>query len=318
VSSSCSPTKKKTDLDLARHLDESRFTNGAEGDFSSNDLYQRKGVVKLFDAFCEKVGAPLWFRKLLSDMRVFTTKNFEFGHTAQLANQLPTGTTITTPRNTVLDATIFARYCNRIGAEADADTLGDDMSAMVSKPVDCVDWTAWVWDHWKMKLKGKTPSPSGEMTFLSRRFCMYGERPCMMPLLGKALARFNVRVSSNQALSDSAYMAGKALSYAYEFRHFPLFRDLFLTRFGNEEDKDKLDWSELSWFTRNSGIDMHRLEHHIVNEKVIMSEDSTREFIMDSYGDDAWLSDALATARHVVLSTEHVSISFPKWMEIDW
>lgn len=313
---------KTSDVQLAQHLFDAQqdgYEECFEADFSANDLRQRKGASVVFDRFCKVVGAPHWYRTLLVDMREFKVKNLEFGHRAQLAHQLPTGTTITTPRNTVWNATIESVYAQLQHNEGCAVVLGDDFLGMLRKAVNLRHIEGWVTEHPKMKLTAAAPRLSGEATLLSRRLCVENETPCMMPKLGKALARFNVRTSPNQAISDSAYMAGKALSYAYEFRHFPLFRDLFMTRYGMEEDRAAISVSEVSWFTRTSGIpSVEALESSIKNERVLVSEDVTREFLMDAYGDTFGLTDALSISRQIILGTNIEIVDAPTELAVDW
>jgi hypothetical protein len=312
---------KANDVELTsfvRDASDQGFDHIAEGDFSANDLRQRKGASVVFDCFCKVVGAPSWFRDLLKGMRGFNVRNVEFGHRAQLIHQLPTGTTITTPRNTVWNATNQAVYCRVTYNIGYAVVLGDDYLGMLKRAVDVAHWQDWIAKHPKMKLTGATPRLQGEATFLSRRLLIENEIPCMMPKLGKALARFNVRTSPNEAISDSAYMAGKALSYAYEFRHFPLFRDLFLNRYRLEEDKANIDIAEVSWFTRVSGVDLADLESSIMAEKVLVSEDVTREFLMDAYGDTFGLVPALQISRRVILGRDIDVVDAPAELAIDW
>jgi len=140
----------------------------------------------------------------------------------------------------------------------------------------------------------------------------------MMPKLGKALARFNARVSPRQDISDSAYMAGKALSYAYEFRHFPIFRDLFMMRY-EREDKAHITLDEVSWFTKTSGMPtIDALERSIMSERVLVSEDDTREFLMDAYGDTFGLVDALAISKAIILGSGRDVIQAPHELSVDW
>jgi len=312
---------KANDVELAsfvRDASDSGLDHIAEGDFSANDLRQRKGASVVFDHFCKVVGAPTWFRDLLKQMRAFSVRNVEFGHRAQLIHQLPTGTTITTPRNTVWNATIEAVYCQVVGNEGSGVLLGDDILMLLKRAINVTHWQNWVGEHPKMKLTGCSPKLQGEATFLSRRLLIENEDPCMMPKLGKALARFNVRTSPNEAISDSAYMAGKALSYAYEFRHFPLFRDLFLNRYRLEDDKANIDISEVSWFTRASGVNLADLESSIMAEKVLVSEDNTREFLMDAYGDTFGLVPAMEICRRVILGRDISVVDAPQELAIDW
>lgn len=312
---------KTNDVDLAQHLRDgydSGHTECFEADFSANDLRQLPFVAVVFDKVCQGVGAPTWFRALLMDVREFRVKNLAFGHRAQLAHQLPTGTTITTPRNTVWNATIEGVYAQQEENEGEADVLGDDFLGVFANPVDKTHAEEFVTRETGMKLTAAGPRLSGEATFLSRRLAIDTETPCMMPKLGKALARFNVRVSKNEAISNSAYMAGKALSYAYEFRHFPLFRDVFMDRYRLEEDRASIVLSEVSWFTKTSGVSLDQLENSIMEEQVLVSEDCTREFLMDSYGDTFGLVPAMDITKRVVLGLNLEIIDAPTELSVDW
>jgi hypothetical protein len=293
------------------------FPHIFEADFSANDLRQRKGANTIFQKFGKIVGAPPWFLDLLEKWSSFKVVNYDFGLTAQLDHQLPTGTTITTPRNTVWNATIEAVDAEMQKNSGFGIVLGDDFLGAFKKKVD-QGIEQRVADGPKMKLTAAWPQLSGQATLLSRRICLYGETACMMPKLGKALARFNARASSNAAISDSAYMAGKALSYAYEFRHFPIFRDMFLERFRLEEDRAKVSIDEVSWFTRTSGIDLDQLEKLIKSEKVIVDEDNTREFLMDAYGDEFGLVTATEFAYSIICSKQKIYLTSPAELEIDY
>lgn len=316
------------DVQLATHLYENsnEFKHGAEGDFSANDLRQREFAADLFDHAIGILGAPKWFRKLLLQQKEYVVFSMPFGHRAELAHQLATGTTITTPRNSIWNATIFACYCLATGNEGVAVVLGDDLAAMVRKLIDPVHWSQWVEAGSKMKLTGTTPNLNGQMTFLSRRLCVETETPCMMPKLGKALARFNVRASKNQAVSDSAYMAGKALSYAYEFRHFPAFRDLFLERYELEDDKANIALSDVSWFSRKellldalSPEDMtNRLLESARSCSVTVSEDEEIEFLLDAYGDFFDVVECRRLARKIITGQSVEYLPNVDGLELDW
>jgi len=316
------------DVQLATHLElnSNEFKHGAEGDFSANDLRQREFAADLFDSAIGVLGAPDWFRKLLLDQKLYTVYSQPFGHRAELAHQLATGTTITTPRNTIWNATIFASYCMATGNRGCALVLGDDLAAMVLKLIDCNHWSQWVADGSKMKLTGCTPKLNGEMTFLSRRICVDTEIPCMMPKLGKALARFNVRASKNQAVSDSAYMAGKALSYAYEFRHFPYFRDLFLRRYELEDDNGNISLSEVSWFSRKElyldALTQQEMTNRLLESarscKVLVSEDEEIELLLDAYGDFFDVVGARRLARRIITGQTVECLPNIDGLELDW
>jgi len=311
---------KANDVDLAEFLRASEnegFTQCFEADFSANDLRQRHFANVIFQKVCVKLGAPTWFVSLLEKMSTFTVVNHQFGLRAELAHQLPTGTTITTPRNTVWNVTIEAVHAQMTRNRGRCVVLGDDYLGMMLRRVSS-DIAEWVANHPKMKLTPAWPELSGQSTFLSRRICTYTDKWCMVPKIGKALARFNARASSNTAISDSAYMAGKALSYAYEFRHCPPLRDLFIARYKSEEDAANINVDEVSWFTRTSGIELNDLERLISSEKVVMSEDQMFEFMMDAYTDNVSTLEVIDLARRVILSREITSLSYVQELEIDF
>lgn len=264
---------KTNDVKLATFLAQSAHQETVEGDFSRNDREQRSRVARLIDAWLGKLGMPSWYRSLLLKLESYKVQNKRFGFKARLEFQLPTGTTMTTARNSMYNITMFALTCIRQRREADALVLGDDLLARVSKRFDLNDWVKTV-ANFKMVLKPKAPALDGEATFLSRRIFADRAEPCMVPLLGKMLVRFNIRATMNESCSDSQYMAGKALSYAYECRHVPTLRDIFLERYRDEDDGGKVTLDDLTWFARSSGIyDVDTLLRSIKDEPVIVDED---------------------------------------------
>jgi hypothetical protein len=315
------------DVELAGHLHSApEFTHGAEGDFSANDLRQREFAADLFDQAIGVLGAPDWFRSLLLRQKEYTVYSQPFGHKAELAHQLATGTTITTPRNSIWNATIFACYCIKTNNRGVAVVLGDDLAAMVLKLINCAHWSEWVATGSKMKLTGCTPKLSGEMTFLSRRIVSETETPCMMPKLGKALARFNVRASKNQGVSDSAYMAGKALSYAYEFRHFAWIRDLFLERYELEDDKANISLDDVSWFSKKElfleSLSQQEMTQRLLDSarkcSVMVDEDEEIEFLLDAYGDFFDVVACRKLARCIITGQQIEYLPNVDGLELDW
>jgi hypothetical protein len=226
---------KTTDVELCEFVIDDQFPVTVEGDFSRNDREQRSRVALLFDAVLEKLRMPQWLRNLLLDLEHYTVESTKFGFRAELKFQLPTGTTSTTARNSIYNAVMFAVICRRQNRRGKAIILGDDLLASLNQRLDIKLWVEQV-ALFKMVLKGKEVQMDGQATFLSRRIFAGVSRPCMVPLLGKMLVRFNIRGQQNDAISDSTYMAGKALSYAYESRHVPALRDLFLRRYRMEKD----------------------------------------------------------------------------------
>jgi len=263
---------KTDDVSLCRFLfEDDSLTETVEGDFSRNDREQRSRVAIIYDAWLEKLAMPKWFRTLMMDLEHYKVQNLRFGFRAKLAFQLATGTTSTTPRNSTYNATMFAVAIRRQSVRARAVILGDDLLAQVSKRLDLNQWVKTVCDF-KMVLKAKAPKADGEATFLSRRIFREVSFPCMIPLLGKMLVRFNIRSSINDSISDSEYMAGKALSYAYECRHVPLIREIFLRRYQMEGDFKDVKMENLTWFARSSGLKtVDQIVKAIGNEKVVIS-----------------------------------------------
>jgi hypothetical protein len=308
---------KCDDVALADFICDPAYPHIAEGDFSANDLRQRRSVAVIFDAWLAKFAMPQWLRKLFLGCIDFQVSNNTFGHTASLSNQLPTGTTITTPRNSLYNGTMEACYAIRTGNTGKCIILGDDFLGALKKKVDKGDWEHYI-SLFGMKLTAATPDNWAASTIISRRICEYTDsRPCMMPKLGKALARFNVRVSQQPGVSDSAYMAGKALSYAYEFRHFPIFRDMFLNRFKSEPDRAHVSVDEVSWFTRTSGVDLDKLSAAILSEPILISDDNTREMLMDAYGYTFGLEDAREFACRIIEHTDLSIVPMPSELRID-
>jgi hypothetical protein len=312
---------KRQATDLASHLRDGRekgYTHCAEADFSANDLRQRKFATKGCDHVYGILGCPKWARKLFRDMRKFHVRNLDHGHQADLANQLPTGTTLTTPRNCIWNISIEAIYCKLTGNKGSALCLGDDWLAMMLKATDSTDWETWVEEHSRMKLTAATPELQGESTFLSRRLHVDRDVPIMMPKLGKALARFNARSSPNMAITDEAYMAGKALCYAYEFRFIPRLRELFLMRY-HAEGEAQVELGEISYYTMISGVDsVEGLLEALQDVPDELSEDETREFMMDCYGDEFGLVAMLEIAERIILCTDTTTVSAPNALSIDF
>jgi hypothetical protein len=275
---------KTNDVKLATFLAESVHPDTVEGDFSRNDREQRSRVALLIDAWLGKLGMPQWYRSLLLKLEHYKVQNKRFGFKARLKFQLPTGTTMTTARNSMYNITMYALTCKRQRRKSDAVVLGDDLLARVSKRLDLNAWTQTV-ANFKMVLKPKAPRLDGEATFLSRRIFANRTEPCMVPLLGKMLVRFNIRATINDSCSDSQYMAGKALSYAYECRHVPTLRDIFLQRYEDEDDGGKVTLDDLTWFARSSGIhDVATLLRSIKEETVIVDEDEFGTWCCETYG----------------------------------
>jgi len=311
---------KTDDVKLCQFLfQDSELNETVEGDFSRNDREQRSRVALIYDAWLGKLGMPQWFRTLLLDLEHFTVKNNRFGFRSKLAFQLPTGTTSTTPRNSLYNGTMFAVAVRRQKITrllltagktivARALILGDDILARLVRRLSLEGWVATVADF-KMVLKAKAPRANGEATFLSRRIFTEVDVPCMVPLLGKMLIRFNARASTNDAITDSAYMAGKSLSYAYECRHVPMISRMFLTRFNMEDDKDKVQLQDLTWFTKTSGLAIDEIVKAIKNEKVLIDDMEFGMWCCEQY--DLDVEDVRELFARTILSPDIEFLDLP-------
>lgn len=308
---------KTNDVSIVEFLDDFSTPHTYEGDFSANDKEQRSRTSLIFDAWLEKLAMPQWLRDLLIAFDVYSVGNHSFGVLAHLKYQLPTGTTATTPRNSIYNMTMFAVACARQRIPfARACVLGDDILARTCRKFCIVLWKAVV-DLFKMRLKGKDVQFIGQATLLSRRIIIAGDTKCMVPLLGKAIARFNARASLNSAVTDSRYMAGKSLSYAYEFRHVPFMRDFFLSRY-EMEDTLAVTLDDLTWFTRTAGIDLGNIVQAIMDETVLVPDHLFAEWLMDTY--ELGMCDLEEIMTLVIVNQEREFITHPSVddLAIDW
>lgn len=282
---------KTDDVSLGTFLsrdEECMFTR--EGDFSSNDKFQAKGVALLYDAFIAKLGMPQWFRTLLLELETYRVRSRKFETRATLKYQLPTGTTSTTPRNSFYNMIMFATTARKYGVRKGyAAVLGDDILARLSDPLCCSKWADEV-SAFLMKLKGSAPEFHLHATLLSRRFIVREGTAFAMPDFRKFASGFNIRATLNEQLSDDVYMAGKALSFAYEFRHIPFIRDRLLDYFASKEVKpDEVALEDLSWFTRSSGIRCPSdLLVRINREKIVCTDDEFMMAFLELYDMDEY------------------------------
>lgn len=300
---------KTNDVSLCKFIkDDPECKHTVEGDFTRNDREQRKRVAIIYDAWLKKLGLPLWYRVLLLDMEVFSIRDLKSGFWAQLKYQLPTGTTSTTPRNSLYNGTMIAVAARLQAVSGRALILGDDILARMAKVFVISLWVKVVSDF-KMVLKAKEPKMDGEATFLSRRIFWEVDTPCMVPLLGKMLVRFNVRGSVNDAVSDSQYMAGKALSYAYECRHVPLLSSIFMDRYEMESDKKLVTPQDLTWFAKTSDLSAKDLIKAIKNEPVKVTKCEFGEWCNKQYDLD-W-ADVKALFEQTILQPGLIMLDNP-------
>lgn len=270
-----------------------------ESDFSSNDMTQLEDVHMLEIQWLRHFGAPAWITALMHVANSFRAVSYKHKIKAKISNQLPTGAQSTTFRNSLWNATINYAFCLKHNLRGDCLILGDDMLFRCDNPFSKrrrnlrreyehivklagMDGKVAVYDH------------LSECSFLSKQFIMTDNGYVMAPKLGKALARFNVRASSNEAVSDSSYIAGKALSYAFEFRFVRPISRCFLLRYAMEEcddpSLDGLGWNAKGAFLR---LGVEGVLSAIDNARTCSRADMTR-FYHWRYG---------MTATDVILKT---------------
>nr|AQM32759.1 replicase [Agaricus bisporus virus 16] len=300
---------KRDDVYLCEHLTrDSKCRVTLEGDYSRNDREQRSRVAYIIDAALEVLGFDSEVRKWMLE----SSEEYEVfaplcGLKAKLKHQLPTGTTCTTFRNSVFNSVMFATSMIQQGVtNARALVLGDDLLANSQEDIRLQEWINCV-DRFKMVLKAFKPGLSGKATFLSRRLIMNGTTPCLVPKIGKALARFNVRASKNPSITDDEYMAGKALAHAYEFRHVPCCARMFIDRFKIHNANQGLEDKPLehdSWFLKISGLTTPRqVLNAVLSCPITVSEEDFTDWIADTY-EVGW-DDMKDLMEQVILSTEY-------------
>jgi len=285
-----------------------------EADFSSNDKFQCSDVQLLETALMRVLGCPEWFIRLHLRSNSFSVRNARHGIKAHLQFQLPTGATDTTFRNTFWNACILHSYVtrNRI-YQCQAILLGDDMLARIKGvvPYSCKRYTA-IAGEAQMVAQVVRHNNLWTATFLSRFFIPHCDsKHLTVPILGKAIARFNMRANKNQAVSDHLYMACKSVGYAYEFRYLPAIRDIFLERFKYEfplSQAKKLDGGfdvEVSWNAKQAGVTLKNITSKIKVREVLCLYDFNA-FCIERYSLTA--EDVLDLFRQVVMSVELIDI----------
>jgi hypothetical protein len=225
-------------LDRART--ESSFV--VEADFSSNDMMQCSDVQPLEGAWLSRLGAPKWLIDIMERSNVYMVSSRKHDFKATVHYQLPSGSTSTTFRNSIWNMSIFRAWQNKHAVKGVAFFLGDDMIVVVTSSVfPCSKrgrkHASRSYEHVaklaRMKAKVKVHTHLMGAEFLSKNFVPSAEfGHLMIPKIGKAMGRFNVRANNNASLSDDEYMAGKSLSFAWEFRFCPEIGDLMAERAG--------------------------------------------------------------------------------------
>jgi len=285
-----------------------------EADFSSNDKFQCSDVQLIEVALMRVLGCPEWFIRLHLKSNSFIVRNPKHGIKAALVNQLPTGSTDTTFRNSWWNACILYSFITRVKPKSvDAILLGDDMLARVRGVVPYVEktYTA-IASEAQMVAKVIRHKNLWTATFLSRFFIPHcNSKHLTVPILGKAIGRFNMRANKNQAVSNDLYMACKSVGYAYEFRYLPTIRDIFLERFKHHfplavAKNLKGDYDvEVSWNARAAGITLRNITSKI---KVldVLSDYDFNAFCLERYSLTA--ESVFDLFRQVVISDQLIDL----------
>jgi hypothetical protein len=209
-----------------------------ECDFSGNDMRQVRTAQYCESEWLYQLGAPRWLCDLMTRANRYKVYNRNYNFQASVSWQLPSGTTSTTFRNCVWNLSIFHQWVLEHRVETfSVFVLGDDMVAVVfdhnfGQGNKRLKNAARSYEHVAksacMKAKVKAWQSLAQAEFLSKNFVITSTGFRLIPKIGKALAKFNVRANKNETISNEEYLAGKALSYAWEYRYLPAFRERFL------------------------------------------------------------------------------------------
>jgi len=315
---------KKDDVFLCSHLSaDPKCQTVVEGDYSANDREQVREVGEvIIDAFLKKLNfdpyTRLWMQEANEEYDVY---GWSAGIKATLKYQLPTGTTATTFRNSAFNAVMFSVAMQQQSVtNARAVILGDDLAGVLQQNISIKEWENCV-TRFEMKLKGnKHIEFNGALTFLSRRLVSCTPTPCLVPKIGKTLARFNTRACKNPSVSNDVYMAGKALAHAYEYRHAPLMARMFLNRFEHHKILSHLDehgpLQHDSWFLKISGmVTPAEIKNAVLSCPVRISDDDWIYWVADTYllGWD----DLQELCEQVITGTVYEVIETPFYTELE-
>jgi len=228
-----------------------------ESDFSSNDMKQVSDVHLMEIMWLRRLGAPAWLSSLMIVANSIRISSRKHGVVGTVTNQLPTGAQSTTFRNTMWNSTICYGFILRTKSKGVVLVLGDDMTMRLDNPFSTrVKNIRREYEHVArlahMDAKVKVVSALCDTTFLSRNFVPTLQGHVMVPLIGKSLCRFNVRATNNQSVSDAVYLAGKALSYAYEFRYCPALAKQFYARYLELTAEGFVGLLDLGWFAKGA------------------------------------------------------------------
>lgn len=246
---------KKTSEEIVDHFQRSGDCNSRfiSTDFSANDSSQVLDVHMLEVSWLRRLGAPMWLTSLMLVANSYTASNYTYAMKVRIKNQLPTGSQSTTFRNSMWNATILKAFTIHVGRVGAAAILGDDCVIRLDRATRPIRFYVRQYEFIAklahMKVKCTVSKTLQGVSFLSRWFTQLANGTyVMVPFLGKAVARFNVCPNPKQ--DPSAYICGKALSYSYEFRHFPAIKKLFLAKFAQLYEDGMLDLGGVSWNLR--------------------------------------------------------------------
>jgi len=291
-----------------------------ESDFSGNDKTQTSSVVFTFGHFLRRMGVSETFIRLETRaMLSYSVKSPQYGFRATVENELATGSVFTTLRNCWLNFSIHRSFLFTVPTICSSRTLilGDDMlcsfHGKVSYLTKKYDSHA---SRCYMVCSSVRTKGVQNHNFLSKSlFRDWRGKIWCAPLLGKALARFNVRANPNDGVPDDAYMFMKSMSYAYEFRYIEIFRDLFSERallhadkareFFNRHSADsqivlQLEAEIVSWQYRQRGARLKGLVATL-NSFECVEEMAYVIFLERRYG--CSFEDLLREVRRFVLGT---------------
>jgi len=280
-----------------------------ECDFSENDMRQCSSVVEIEGMWMTQLGAPAWLVHAHRRANVYRAFSRKHCTTAKIENQLPSGSTSTTFRNSIWNCTINFAFCDKHKLKARVLVLGDDMLMKVlNRLFKRADREyEYICKLARMKSKVKIHKYIASCEFLSRNFIPCDDGSLFAPKLGKALARFNARANANMGVSDSEYMAGKALSYAYEFRHIERIAALFLIKCRDQEVNLKEIKRETLGFNAAKTFDDGGVPLILATLRRAkkISEDDLTQFYHWRYGID--LTDVETVVNAVLFGDEDIS-----------
>jgi hypothetical protein len=262
-----------------------------ESDFSSNDKTQVRDVHLLEILWLRRLGAPKWLTALMLHANSFAVTSRSFGVWAKIRNQLATGAQSTTFRNTLWNASIVESFAIRHNVFGSCLVLGDDMLFRIDNPFSRkAQPIRRAYEHVVRlaHMLGKVHlfKHLSECSFLSKQFIMTCSGFVLVPKLGKAIGRFNARASVNSAVSDENYLAGKALSYSYEFRHCPPLSRAFYERYKQLAPSDgDVSFDSLGWNVRGTflRLGVEAVHYNIFNPLTICSRDDMTRFYHYKY-----------------------------------